>query len=87
MFTTMNLMVRYQPPPKEEELMNQHLQHWVRIHPIESFFLLSTAICFGTISPAIYLVPHDAGLGDIVGFYLGRIGATCPVLTRISSFT
>ena len=60
--------------------MSDSARRWMVGHPVESFFLLGILICFGTLFPAIYLVPHDAGIGGIIGFYLGKIGVYSPVL-------
>jgi CAAX protease family protein len=63
--------------------MNQSTKEWMRRRPIEAFFLLAIALSFGTLFPAIYLIPHDAGLGGIMGFYIGKIGVYSPVLAGI----
>lgn len=60
--------------------MGDTTRRWIAGHPVESFFLLGILICFGTLFPAIYLIPHDAGIGGIIGFYLGKIGVYSPVL-------
>jgi membrane protease YdiL (CAAX protease family) len=63
--------------------INLYIKEWIKKYPIEGFFLLAIAICFGTLFPAIYIVPHDTTLGQILAFYLGRIGAYSPVLAGI----
>jgi len=60
--------------------MSDTTRRWVGGHPIESFFFLGILICFGTLFPAIYLFPHDAGIGGIMAFYLAKIGVYSPVL-------
>jgi membrane protease YdiL (CAAX protease family) len=60
--------------------MNQRLKEWIKRHPIEAFFLLGTAICFGTLFPAVLIIPKEDTLGKILSFYLGKIGVYSPVL-------
>jgi membrane protease YdiL (CAAX protease family) len=60
--------------------VNNSPKEWVKQHPVTAFFLSAIAICFATLFPAIYLVPRDAGLFGILGFYLGKIGVYSPVL-------
>jgi membrane protease YdiL (CAAX protease family) len=38
------------------------------------------AICFGTLFPAVLIIPQEDMLGQILSFYLGRIGVYSPVL-------
>ena len=59
------------------------IKEWIKRYPVEAFFLLAIAICFGTLFPAIYIVPHDTTLGQILGYYLGKIGVYSPVLSGI----
>jgi membrane protease YdiL (CAAX protease family) len=65
---------------KEGKSVKQILNEWVKARPIVAFFVSAIAICFATLFPAIYLVPHDAGAFGILGFYLGKIGVYSPVL-------
>ena len=60
-----------------------YIKEWIKRYPVEAFFLLAIAICFGTLFPAIYIVPHDTTLGQILGYYLGKIGVYSPVLSGI----
>jgi len=62
----------------------QKLGKVIKNHPVEAFFLLATGICYLTLFPAIYVVPHDAGLFGILGFYLGKIGVYSPVIAGIA---
>jgi membrane protease YdiL (CAAX protease family) len=59
--------------------MNE-LHNWIRRHPIEAFFLLGIAICFGTLFPAVLIIPQEGIFGQILSFYLARIGCYSPVL-------
>jgi membrane protease YdiL (CAAX protease family) len=63
--------------------MNHTTREWVRQHPLAAFFLSAIVICYATLFPAIYLVPRDAGVFGILGFYLGKIGVYSPVLAGI----
>jgi len=55
----------------------------IKRNPIEAFFMLAIIICFGTLFPAIYLVPRDNTPGQILGFYLGKVGVFSPVISAI----
>ncbi len=57
-----------------------HLADWIRRHQLMAFFLVGIAICFATLFPAILIIPQEDTLGQILGFYLGRIGVYSPVL-------
>lgn len=59
--------------------MNPRAIEWIRRHPIEAFFLLGIALCWGTLFPAV-LVPQQRMFFQVLSFYLGRIGAYSPVL-------
>ncbi len=63
--------------------MNKGIKEWVKGHPIEAFFLLGIAICFGTLFPGIYLLPHDAGLFGVLGFCLGKLAVYSPIISGI----
>ena len=63
--------------------MNLRIKEWIRRHPIEAFFIMAIAICYATLFPAIYFVPQDTTLGQILGYYLSRIGVYSPVLAGI----
>jgi len=56
------------------------LDNWIRRHPIKAFFLLGIAICFGTLFPAVLIIPQEGMSGQILSFYLARIGVYSPVL-------
>lgn len=60
--------------------MNQRLKEWTKRHPVEAFFILGTAVCFATLFPAVLIVPQEVLLGQILSFYLGKIGVYSPVL-------
>jgi len=60
--------------------VNQRTKEWIRRHPIEAFFLVGIAICFGMLFPAVLIIPQEVTLGQILSLYLGRIGAYSPVL-------
>jgi membrane protease YdiL (CAAX protease family) len=59
--------------------VTQNPRTWVKAHPIAAFFLLAIALMFGALFPAIYLVPRDNTVGQILGFYLGVIAVYSPV--------
>jgi membrane protease YdiL (CAAX protease family) len=63
--------------------MNHTAREWVKRYPVTAFFLSAIGICFAALFPAIYLVPHDAGVFGILGFYLGKIGVYSPVLAGV----
>ena len=56
------------------------LNNWIRRHPIAAFFLVGIAICFGTLFPAVLIIPQEGMFGQILSFYLSRIGVYSPVL-------
>jgi len=60
--------------------MNQRTEEWIRQRPIEAYFLLGIAICFGTLFPAVLIIPQEGMFGQILSFYLARIGVYSPVL-------
>ncbi len=60
--------------------MSRRTKEWVRRYPIEAFFLVAIAICFGTLFPALVIIPQEGPLGQILIFYLSRIGVYSPVL-------
>jgi len=59
------------------------IQNWIKKYPIEGFFLLAMVLCFGTLLPAFYLISRNTTTGQILGFYLGRMGAFSPVLSGL----
>ena len=63
--------------------MNHNLKERVRRYPVAAFFISAIVICFATLFPAIYLVPRDAGIFGVLGFYLGKIGVYSPLLAGI----
>ncbi len=63
--------------------MKRTIKEWIRLHPIEAFFLIGIAFSFGTLFPALVIIPLDTSLGQIVSYYLGRIGVYGPVLTAM----
>ena len=60
--------------------MKQRIQAWIRRYPIETFFLLGIAICFVTLFPAVLVIPQNDTFGQLLSFYLARIGVYSPVL-------
>jgi membrane protease YdiL (CAAX protease family) len=76
-------MIRIESQRKEGIAVNHSQKESVKRNPVTAFFLLAIATCFATLFPAIYLVPHDAGVFGILGFYLGKIGVYSPVLAGI----
>lgn len=60
--------------------MKQKIQTWIRRYPIETFFLLGIAICFVTMFPVVLVIPQNDTLGQLLSFYLARIGVYSPVL-------
>lgn len=58
-------------------------KEWIKRHSIEAFFLSAIAICYVTLFPAIFLFPHNAGLGGIIAFFYGKIGVYSPVISAI----
>jgi membrane protease YdiL (CAAX protease family) len=65
-------------PPVNKPVLTA--QDCIKRNPIIAFSLLSISICYGTLFPAIYLLPHTGDLGSILGFYCGRIGVYSPVM-------
>lgn len=52
----------------------------VRKHPLEAFFVLGIALCFGTLFPAVLIIPQEGMAAQILSFYLSRIATYSPVL-------
>jgi membrane protease YdiL (CAAX protease family) len=50
-------------------------------HPIQAFVLLGTIFGFVTMFPALLFIPQDSDLGQLLSFYLARVGTYSPVLT------
>lgn len=63
--------------------MNLRIKEWIKRHPIEAFFIMAIAICYATLFPVIYFVPRDTMSGQILGYYLAKIGVYSPVLAGI----
>jgi membrane protease YdiL (CAAX protease family) len=63
--------------------MIQNTKEWMSKHPLPAFFIFAIAICFATLFPAIYLIPHGASVWSILGFYIGKIGVYSPVIAGI----
>lgn len=59
--------------------MKQKIRDWIRRYPVETFFLLAIAICFVTLFPAVLVIPQNDLLGQLLSFYLARIGVYSPV--------
>lgn len=77
---TLHLLNGARRPISIGETLSQRTQAWIRRHPIETFFLMAIAISFGTLFPAILIIPQEDTLGQILTFYLSRIGVFSPVL-------
>jgi len=63
--------------------MNQRAKEWITKHPILAFFLIGITISFSTLFPAIIFISHNNSSGQLLSFYLGKIGVYSPVLTSI----
>lgn len=63
--------------------MNHAVKEWIKKNPIVAFFVISIAISFGTLFPAIYLVPNNNTFGQILGYYLSRIGTYSPSIAAM----
>jgi membrane protease YdiL (CAAX protease family) len=63
--------------------MKQKTNEWIRGHPIEAFFIMGIAMSFGLLFPAVLITPQADSFGQILGFYLGRIGAYSPVIAGL----
>jgi len=60
--------------------VGQETKDLVRRHPIECFFLIGIVICFGTLFPAVLVIPQKGMFGQLLSFYLSKIAAYSPVL-------
>lgn len=56
------------------------LMNWIKNHQVAAFSLVGIAICFGTLFPAVLIIPQEDTLGQILSLYLARIGTYSPVL-------
>ena len=61
----------------------QRVRHWIIENPIQGFFLIGITISFSTLFPALIIIPQDSTLGQLLIFYLARIGVYSPVLTGL----
>ena len=59
--------------------MRRGLSEWVKRHPIEAFFATAIFLSFGLLFPAI-LAPQETTAGQLLSFYLARLGVYSPVL-------
>ncbi len=57
-----------------------HIKDWIRRHQLMAFFLVGIALCFATLFPAVLVIPQNDTLGQLLSFYLARIGVYSPVL-------
>jgi membrane protease YdiL (CAAX protease family) len=57
-----------------------HLKDWITRHQLMAFFLVGIALCFGTLFPVILVIPQESMIGQILGYYLAKIGVYSPVL-------
>jgi membrane protease YdiL (CAAX protease family) len=60
--------------------VKQKISEWIRGHPLEAFFLLAIGMSFILLFPAVLIIPQEGMVGQILGFYLARIGVYSPVL-------
>jgi len=63
--------------------MNRPVQEWMKKNPVAAFFAVAIAISFAMLFPAIYFVPRDNTIGQILGYYISRIGIYSPVIAAI----
>jgi membrane protease YdiL (CAAX protease family) len=61
----------------------QNLTELIKRHQLEAFFIIAIAIIFGLVFPAIFLIPRENTLGQIIGYYFARIGVYSPVIAGI----
>jgi membrane protease YdiL (CAAX protease family) len=66
--------------------MKQRWKEWTKRHPLEAFVILGIALCFATLFPAVLIIPQEAIVGQILSFYLGKIGVYSPVLAGMLIF-
>jgi uncharacterized protein len=53
---------------------------WIKHHQVAAFFLLGIVICFATLFPVVLIIPQKDTSGQLLSFYLARIGVYSPVL-------
>jgi uncharacterized protein len=63
--------------------MKQPLKEWIRKNPIAAFFIVAIVISYATLFPAVYFIPRDNTIGQILGYYLSNIGTYSPVIAAI----
>ena len=61
----------------------QRLKHWIIENPLHAFFLIGITISFSTLFPALIFISPNNSSGQLLSFYLGKIGVYSPVLTGI----
>lgn len=67
--------------------MNQPVQGWIRKSPVIAFFIAAIAICYLAFFSAIYFIPHDKTLSQILIYYLSSLtvcGVGCRMTIRRS---
>lgn len=62
--------------------MKKSAATWIRSRPLAAFFLIAITMSFGLLFPAM-LVPRESTAGDLLSFYLGRLGVYSPVLSAM----
>ena len=65
------------------EKVTRNFRGWVRDYPLESFFALAILICYATLFPAIFLIPQDNTIGQILCYFIGQIGVFSSVISAI----
>ena len=53
------------------------------MNPVIAFFAISAAISFAMLFTAIYFVPRDNSIGQILGYYMASIGTYSPAIAAI----
>lgn len=63
--------------------MNTRVTELVKRNPVMAFFGVATTICFAMLFSAIYFVPQDKTMGQILSYYLVRVGTYSPIIAGI----
>lgn len=63
--------------------MKENLTSAIRRNPVIVFFAIAILLSFGLLFPAIF-IPQNEIIGQLLGFYLGRLGVYSPIFAGIT---
>lgn len=63
--------------------MNKTAKEWIKKNPIVAYFAVALVISFVMLFTAIYFIPQDNTLGQILGYYMAALGTYSPIIAAI----